>query len=88
MLQLIGYNPIKLKYSFVFDWDQLYNLFIGSFVKRRLSNRKFAETVIFDIVELLLNLFCQNFNILLPVDYKFHEVRRVLAVIEGKQHFS
>lgn len=49
---------------------------------------KLLEIMVFNIKKPLLNLSWKSINILLAIDYKSHEIRRVMLIIEGKKHFS
>jgi len=88
VLCLIRKDPIQLKHFFVFNRYYFDEFAISFLIKRRLSNQKLAVIMVLDFIELMLNLFSKDFDILLTVDNKSHQIRRIFAVIKSEEHFS
>lgn len=52
-----------------------------------LDSKRFV-IVIFNIIEFLMHRFGKDFNLILAIDYKFHDVGGVFALVEVEEHFS
>jgi len=88
MFGLIWNNPVQVQYSFIFNWDNFDYLFISFSIEWRLSDGKFTEIIIFNIVKFLLNLLNESLDILLPIYNKFHKIGWIFTIVKRKQHLS